>query len=120
MLDLSKLKDVEEAVFFKFNFEKLDKRYLLPVKLFSQRLVTRVIPPSKAIITENKIEESVARLYVEPSTIPIKIKPKSHSICDNLPKSKRPEECEDEVRPNVRYLTIKTMVNFKNDGLYCK
>ena len=46
ILNFEKIKHLEEVVFFKFNYEDLDKRYLLPVPLISQRLKTRVIPNS--------------------------------------------------------------------------
>ena len=54
-INFEKLKNIEEAVFFKFDYEELVKRYLLPVPLFSKRLKTRVIPNSKTMLSEPKI-----------------------------------------------------------------
>jgi hypothetical protein len=55
ILNFEKLKQMDQIVFFKFNYEDLDKRYLLPVPLISKRLKTRVIPNSKALLSEPKI-----------------------------------------------------------------
>ena len=71
IINFEKLNSIVEPVFFKFDYEQLDKRYLLPVPLFSKRLNTRVIPNSKALITEPRIEDSALRLYLEPKKIQI-------------------------------------------------
>ena len=64
IINFEKLKNIVEPVFFKFDYEELDKRYLLPVPLFSKRLNTRVIPNSKTMLSEPRIEDSAIKLYL--------------------------------------------------------
>ena len=126
-INFQKLKNIEEPIFFKFDYEELVKRYLLPVPLFSKRLRTRVIPNSKTALSEPKIEDSAIKLYLEPK--PIHVEPrlakKAESIADKIPlkkmESKKSEEEQIFESPvNVAYLLVKTKVSFKNNGLQCK
>ena len=72
IFNFEKLQNIDQIVFFKFNYEELDKRYLLPVPLSNKRLNTRVIPNSKAMLSEPKIEDSCITLFVEPQSIRVK------------------------------------------------